>query len=74
MSSQLDAVPKTVNGGSIHSAAFKLALAELDGLGLGVTEEMREELVDAIMMLVRAGQRQPEQLARYAVSRAKAKR
>lgn len=74
MTSQLDAVPKTVNGGSVHSAAFKLAITELDGLGLAVTETMREELVDAIMTLVRAGQREPEQLARYAVSRAKAKR
>lgn len=74
MSSQIDTVPKTVNGGSIHSAAFKLAMTELDELGVAVSEQMREELVDAILTLVRAGQREPEQLARYAVSRAKARR
>lgn len=70
----IDTVPKTVNGSSVHSAAFQLALADLENRQAPVSEATRDELVDAILLLVRAGQRDPERLARYAVSRNMASR
>lgn len=69
-----DTVPKTVNGGSVHSAAYKLVISELERLEQPLTDAGREEIVDAILALVRAGQRDPEQLARYAISKARSLR
>ena len=58
---------------SYHSEAYDLAMAKLIEKNPKAPEnaQLREELVMAIIELAYAGQKSPEQLARYGVSRCK---
>lgn len=62
-------IPQNNDERSFQATAFHLALAEVSNSDIGVEARLKDCIVDAIVALANAGQRDPEALARYAVSK-----